>query len=203
MKLGTVILASAALIFSSCAEPEIIPPPVQKVDLEANFYGEVNGAEVEFTEYVLGYSNSSTKTKILLPTPPSKAVYYSKMSSTSLSTSIEVGLGNVLWDANMTNDPEIGPFNDFFPNNNLPVFANGGDDGFEVIFTDGFGTEWKSDENRMPTFMDVEFTGITSGSDESGDYSQFICNFECYAYNFDFSDSVKIENAVYQGWFKR
>jgi hypothetical protein len=204
IKKGAILFGLTAFLFSSCIEHEVIPPPVPTVDLQANFYGEINGAQVELTENVLGYANYSTKAKIILPPPSfSSAVYYSEMSSNQVNTGIKIGLGSVSWDASLSAEPSLNAFNSFFSINNLPPFSNNGSNGFEVTYTDGFGSEWKSDDTRTPPFNDVEFTGITQESDSTGDYSQFICNFECYAYNFDYSDSVLIQNATYTGWFKR
>ena len=201
---SALVLGLTALVMSSCIEHEVIPPPSQTVDLSCNFYGEINGTQVEFTENVLGYSNNSTKAQLILPPPDLSSVqYFSEMSSDQVLTKIKVGLGSVEWDASLTTSPSLNAYNEFFTSENLPAYSNDATSGFEVTFTDAFGSEWKSDENRMTTFMDVEFTGVVQESDADGDYSQFTCNFECYAYNFDFSDSLKIENAVYRGWFKK
>lgn len=204
MKRGAILLGLTAFIFSSCIEHEVIPPPVPMVDLSAHFYGVINGAEIELTENVLSYSNTSTKAKIILPPPSySSAVYYSEMSSPQILTSIKVGLGSVSWDATLDADPSLTAFNGFFQAEDNPNYSNAGALGFEVTYTDGFGVEWKSDEARMTSYQEVAFTGITQESDSTGDYSQFVCNFHCYAYNWNFSDSVQISDAVYQGWFRR
>lgn len=202
-KKGIVILGTIGLVFTSCIKHEVIPAPIPTVDLQAHFYGVVDGVPVELTENVLGYTNASTKAKIILPPPSfSSAVYYSQMASAEVATSIKVGLGSVTWDASLAPEPTLNSFNAFFVANDLPTYSANGSTGFEVTYRDGFGAEWKSLETS-PNFQDVQFTGLHQESDSTGDYSLFTCYFNCYAYNFDFSDSVKIEDAVYQGWFQR
>lgn len=202
-KKGIIILGTIGLVISSCIKHEIIPAPVPMVDLNSHFYGVIDGTPVELTENVLGYTNVSTKAKIILPPPSfSSAVYYSQMSSAEVATSIKVGMGSVNWDASLAPEPTLNSFNAFFVANDLPQYSTNGSAGFEVTYRDGWGSEWKSLESS-PNAQDVQFTGIVQESDSTGDYSLFTCYFNCYAYNFDLSDSVKIEDAVYQGWFQR
>jgi hypothetical protein len=203
IKRSLLILGTIGFVLSSCIEHEVIPPPVPMVDLYAHFYGEVDGAQIELTENVLGYVNNSEKAKIILPPPNfSSAVYYSQLASPQVATSIKVGLGSVLWDAALAPDPPLNSFNTFFAANDLPNYSDNGLNGFEVTFRDGFGQEWKSSETSV-NVQDVQFTNIVQESDSTGDYSLFKCYFNCYAYNITMDDSVKIENAVYEGWFKR
>jgi len=214
IKIGAVLLGITALMFGSCIEHEVIPPPVPMVDLTCHFYGEINGAEIELTENVLSYTNVSTKDQIILAAPAfSSAVYYSQMQSPIVNTAIKVGLGSVSWDATVAPDPSLSTFNGFMLTNDLPSYSNNGTNGFEVTFTDGSGREWDSNENSA-NVQNVAFTGITQESDSTGDYSLFICNFDCYAYSLNpdslalpvpvvHIDSISIQNAVYQGWFKR
>ena len=69
IKKGAILLGITALMFSSCIEHEVIPPPVPMVDLSCHFYGEINGAEVELVENVLSYTNIGTKDQIILAAP--------------------------------------------------------------------------------------------------------------------------------------
>lgn len=214
-KKGAIILGLTALMFSSCIDHEIIPAPIPTVDLTSNFTGEINGAEIVLTENVLGFMNVSTKDQIILAAPDfSSAVYYSAMISSSVTTSIKIGLGSVSWNANITPDPSITAFNGFMLANTNPAYSNNGSAGFEVTYTDASNREWKSDEIDQ-SLPDVEFVNIVQESDNSGDYSTFTCNFDCYAYSLNpdslavlpvpvvHVDSISIQNAVYQGWFKR
>lgn len=203
MKKGILFLGTFALILGSCIKHEIIPAPVPTVDLESHFIGTIGGATVELTENVLGYANTSEKAKIILPPPSfSSAVYYSEMASAVTATSIKVGMGSINWDASLEIDPPLTSFNAFFVANDNPNYSNNGTNGFEVTYRDGFGQEWKSND-ASTNFQDVSFVGIVQESDSTGDYSKFTCYFECYVYNFNLTDSIKIQDAVYQGWFKR
>jgi hypothetical protein len=203
--------ALVLLALPSCIKHEVIPAPVPVVDLYSHFIGDFDGATIELTENVLGYINTSEKAKIILPPPSlSQGVYYSELSSSQVLTSIKVGLGSVYWDAAVEADPSLTTFNNFFIANDNPNYSDGGTDGFEVTYRDGSGYEWKSDQNSVHQ-QDVLFTSIVQDSDSTGDYSLFTCNFNCYVYRtyfdpglmMDVTDSVKIENAVYQGWFRR
>ncbi len=213
-----VIIFSGALFLTlaSCIKHEVIPAPVPMVDLYAHFIGDFTPSQggtatIELTENVLGYSNKSEKAKVILPPPSfSSAVYYSEMSSSQAATMIKVGLGSVLWDASSEADPGLSTFNSFFVANDQPNYSNGGASGFEVIYRDGYGAVWTSDEFSVNA-QDVQFYDIQQESDSTGDYSLFRCNFNCYVYRtyydaqlmMDVTDSVRIDNAVYSGWFKR
>lgn len=213
-----VIIFSGALVLSlvSCIKHEVIPAPVPMVDLYAHFIGDFTTSQgsnttIELTENVLGYSNKSEKAKVILPPPSfSSAVYYSEMSSSQAATMIKIGLGSIFWDAATESDPNLSLFNTFFTTNDLPSYSNGGSAGFEVTYRDGYGSIWTSDQNSV-NVQDVAFTNIEQDSDSTGDYSLFKCSFNCYVYRTYFdqilmtnvTDSVRIDNAVYSGWFKR
>ncbi len=213
-KKGVLIIGISSFVFSSCIEHEVIPPPEPKVDLYAHFYGVINGAPVELTENVLGYFNDCTTAKYILPPPDfSSAVYYSEMKSAQVATAVKIGMGSVNWDATIANEPTLNSFNGFFATNLFPNFSNDAIQGFEFTYRDGTGREWKSSETSV-NFQDVEFTGVVQESDNTGDYSKFVCNFDCYVYSLHPDslalnppviqlDSIKIEDAVYEGWFQR
>jgi hypothetical protein len=213
IKKGILLFGLGAFMFSSCIEHEVIPAPVPTVDLSCHFFGEVNGAEVELTENVLGYTNYGTKTQILVQGGLSSAIYFSEMASTSILTSVKVGLGSINWDANVSPEPSVSSFNGFILSNASPNYSDDGTVGFEFTFKDGQGRIWESHENS-PIPQEVEFTNIVQESDESGDYSLFQCDFHCYVYSLNpdslalqvpvvHMDSMNVQNAVYQGWFKR
>jgi hypothetical protein len=207
IKLSIAIILFAAVGLSSCIDHEVIPAPIPMVELDCHFQGTINGTNVEFTENVLGYYCNAEKAKILLPPPNySSAVYYSEILSAQTPVSIKVGLGSVMWDASTTSDPTLTLFNNFHINNTLPVFSNSGTTGFEVTYRDGLGKTWVSDENSV-NYQDVIFSNIVQESDSSGDYSKFVCDFDCYVYRINdvtlLLDSLRIQAAEFEGWFKR
>jgi len=209
-----LIIGAIGFIFTSCIEHEIIPAPTPEVDLDAHFIGDINGSDTEYTQNVLGYTNVSTKATFNFPPPAqSSAVYYSEILSTDVNPSIKVGLGSVLFDSGISTDPTLSLFTTFFDNNDLPAYSNDGTTGFEVTYTDQNNREWKSSDASVNP-QNVQFTGIKQESDDSGDYSKFICNFDCYVYSVNpdslalvppvaHVDSFLIDNATYTGWFKR
>jgi hypothetical protein len=206
-KLGFAAILLTGLTLGSCIEHEIIPAPEPVVDLECHFQGFVNGTDIELTQNVNGYDCNPTKEKIILPAPQySSAIYFSEMSSAQTPVYVKVGMGSVLWDAASVSDPTLTLFNNFFLNNLTPVYSDNGTAGFEVEYRDSQGKLWNSHQNSVNA-QNVTFTAIKQESDSNGDYSMFTCNFNCYVYNQDMTtlewDSLNIQNAVYEGWFKR
>lgn len=214
IKRGAVLLGITALMLSSCIEHEIIPSPTPTVDLTCHFYAEINGAQVELTQNVLGYYNFTSKVQILQPPGNlSSAVYLAQMMSPTVLTSAKIGMGSVNWDQATSSGPSVSAFDALFLANDQPDFSANGTDGFEFTYRDGTGREWVSSELSTNP-QDAVFTGIVQESDAGGDYSKFICNFECYAYSLHpdslallppvvHLDSISILNGEYQGWFER
>lgn len=214
LKKGILLIGISSFVLSSCIEHEVIPPPEPTVELNAHFYGEANGAPVEFTENVLGYTNNCTSAKYILPPPDfSEAVYFAEMSSNQIATSVRIGLGASPWDASLTAEPTLATFNSFHQSNLFPAYSDDGFSGFEATYRDGTGREWNSSQFSLNT-QNVEFTGVIQESDNSGDYSKFICNFDCWMYSLNpdsaalipvvlHLDSIHMQNAVYEGWFQR
>ena len=205
-----LLFGLTGVLFSSCIEHEVIPPPTPMVDLYAHFEGNINGTDVEWTENVNGYANISEKAKVILPPPSSSlAVYYSQMSSNQMIPSIKIAMGAIPWDASLSADPSLTQFNDFFlgyASPTDPAYSDGAMAGFEVTYRDAFGIEWTTSQTSVNP-QSVSFTGITQESDETGDYTKFICSFDCWVYYTDplsgDTDSLEITNAIYQGWFRR
>jgi hypothetical protein len=206
-KTGIAAILFAGLTLGSCIEHEIIPAPEPVVDLECHFQGFVNGTDVELSQNVNGYNCNPTKEKIILPAPQfSSAIYFSEMSSAQTAVYVKIGMGSVLWDAATVSDPTLTLFNNFFLNNLTPAYSDNGTAGFEVEYRDPSGKLWNSHENSVNA-QNVTFSALKQESDSNGDYSMFTCNFSCYVYNQDVVtlewDSLNIQNAVYEGWFKR
>ena len=192
---------------SSCIEPEIIPAPTPKAELNCHFSGTINGTAIDLTENVNGYGMTTTKAKILLPSPAlSSAVYYSEMSSLESAVYVKLGLGSITWDAAGSTDPSISVFNAFFSSNISPVFSNNAQNGLEVTFRDVSGNIWVSKTPNVNA-QNALFSSITQESDASGDYSKFTCNFNCYVYRVNPQtstlDSLRIQNGKLTGWFQR
>ena len=210
IKKGAFLIGLIGLSLSSCIDHEVIPAPIPQVDLTCSFEGEIGGALIEFTENVDGYTcfPSIAKQTSLGVTD---AQYLYAMTSQDFIRYIQIGLGSLTWnDPTGTDIPGLSPFNEFFSANDLPSYSDGGLNGFEATFHDTNGDDWSSRENS-PNAQNVTFTGIDQESDASGDYSKFICTFNCYVYhdypadppNPAYTDSMLIQNAIYRGYFKR
>ncbi|MES2798829.1 MAG: hypothetical protein V4638_02330 [Bacteroidota bacterium] len=206
-RFGISLVVLTGMILPSCIKHEIIPPPEPVIELTCNFYGVVNGTDVELTQNVNGYDNLPTKEKIILSAPQlSSATYYARMGSAQSQRYVQVGLGSIQWDASAVNDPSLTQFNDFFLAATTPPFSDGAVAGFEFEYRDANGKIWNSHAVN-PNAQAVAFTNIVQESDAAGDYSKFQCNFSCYVYNQDVVtllwDSIPVQNATLKAWFKR
>jgi hypothetical protein len=202
-------------LLTGCPKHEIIPAPTPHVDLDADFLGNVNGSVLELTQNVNGYYNDALKTKMILPSPaPSSAVYSAELKSSQSLVAIKVNLGSVYFDASAAQDPSLSVWKDFFMANDDPddpSYSAGAASGFEVVYRDGTGAVWTSDESSPGT---VKFTNVVQESDDTGDYMKFTCTFDCNVYrdvpdtstpdpNDTITISLPIADAVFNGYFKR
>ena len=215
IKKGFIALIGFGFVLASCIKHEVIPAPTPTADLDAHFTGIINNTQTEYTQNVLGYENTSYKVKVIQPPGGnSTAVYYSEMQSASQTQSIAIGLGSINFDSGVASDPPLALFEPFFPANDNPGYSNDGASGFEVVFQDATNRQWKSNQASNYAGATSNFTGIELESDATGDYSKFICTFDCYMYSLNpdslalmipvaHVDSFLIEDAVYSAWFKR
>jgi len=208
-KLGYLWFLPFALLIVGCIKPEIIPPPTQKVDLTAYFKGDINGTNIKWVQNVDDYDcfPTITKTTVQGTGQASKAVYFAEMKSESVKGSIRIGIGSVLWDYNLAENPTMKLFSEFMNLNTKPKYSNYGAHGFEVQYKDKLGRTWLSDS--LTRGNSVQFIGVKQESDVENDYSKFICRFNCKVYrtyieNLDtIKDSIEIKNAEFKGWFTR
>ncbi len=216
MKTNTIILIAVAISgLFSCIKHEIIPAPTPSVTLKSQFKGYIDGSSTltEFNEGVGGYT-CLTNNSVLLQTT---AIYYSSISSTSAPTtsaSIRIGLGTLSWSGAAT--PSLTEFNTFFNSNIIPPYTNGAVNGFEIQYTTAAGAVYTSKASGTTStattttnFQDKTFSNISQESDATGDYSKFVCNFNCYVYWASGTpapankDSLKIQSGLFKGWFKK
>lgn len=196
------------LFASSCIEHEVIPPPVNTVDLNCHFIGFVNGTQVEFTQNVEGYNSEAANSEDINPSPAlSYKTYGSKISSFYNPQAVRVKFGTLDWDASANSQPTVTMFNDWHVNNaGIPIlFSDLGANGVEVEYTDNNGVTWLSretDPNQEAYFQIKE-----QSSDNTGDYSIFTCDFTCKVWRINpqtnLEESLDISNAKFTSWFKR
>lgn len=230
MKLKTILASTLAVsALAGCVKHEIIPAPEPKVELVCHFTGNIAGTDLELTQNVQGYYLETGKSKVVPPSGPSRAIYYSEMKSAEALQSIKINLGEVLWDSGTSSDPTTTIFNGFMSATKMPdapgispvVYTAGAvlppspaKAGFEVVYRDASGILWTSKETDPNT---IEFSNIVQESDKTGDYSKFVAKFDCVVYHtfmtidntvtppdttYD-EQSRLVEDAVFKGWFKR
>jgi len=205
MKKTILLLALGSFFLTGCPKHEIIPAPVPHVELHSEFLGTINGTSVELTQNVSGYFLEALKTKVILNSPtPSYAIYSAEMKSAESLVSIKINLGSVYFDAGVSQDPSLDVWNSFINANATPTdpaYTVGGMDGFEVVYRDGTGAIWTSDA----TGTDVKFTNIVQESDATGDYSKFLCTFNCTVFRTVGPNtySLPITDAQFTAYFKR
>ena len=207
MKLSNIFLSfGAAAILFSCHKHEVVPAPTPKVDLYCHFIGKINNSEVEITQHVDDYNCESSKLKTILPFGgQSYAIYYSTIRSEQLTPYIKLGLGNLYYDASGSGEPPLTQFNSFFTSNTEPIYTMEAIDGFAVEYRDAQGRIWNSVDTMFAP-QDVIFTNVVQESDASGDYSKFVCTFNCTVYHRYDSvtvDALEFEDAVFTGWYRR
>ncbi|MEJ6505159.1 MAG: hypothetical protein QNK70_02800 [Crocinitomicaceae bacterium] len=196
------------ILMSSCIDHEVIPAPVNTVDLNSAFIGFVNGTQVEFTQNVLGYGAQSVNTEDINPAPaPSKMTYGTKIKSIYNPQAIRLKFGTLDWDVSQNNYPTVSMFNDWLnTESNTPVlFSDQGLDGIEIEYIDNNGISWvtrQSDPGQSGTF-----TINAQESDNTGDYSLFECTFNCLVWRINpqtnLDESVNIQNGKITSWFRK
>ena len=196
------------LFTSSCIEHEVIPPPVNTVDLNCYFVGFVNGTQVEFTQNVQGYGSVDVNVEDINPSPtPSKKTYGSKIKSFYYPQAVTVNYGTLDWDAAANSQPTVSMFNDYHQDATLsPIsFSDDGLNGIEIEYIDNNGITWLSRETDPG--QEATFNILSQASDNTGDYSLFECNFTCKVWRFNAQtsqeESLDITNAKFTSWFKR
>lgn len=194
-----------------CVKHEVVPAPINSVELKTHFNGTINGTDIEFTDDVDGFNGTDSQDiNILAGTSNKSSVkYYCDMNSNLNSNSMKVGIGKILFDASAVEKPTLNEFNDFFAAKTSTdvYFSDLADDGFIVYYRDSYGNTWTSKQNSVNT-QSVKFTKITNQSDDTGDYSLFSVDFSCHVYRTKSVtpleiDSLRIDNATMEGWFKR
>ncbi len=201
-------------VSSSCVKHEVVPAPVNTVDLNASLNCYVNGTQVEFTQNVNGYKALAGKDVYVYASPIlSKVIYSSSISSAYSSQALKISFGALDWDASANATPTLTMFNDYHSSNSQVVvpfkdysnLVNFNVDGIQVEYTDKNGIIWKSKESDPN--QSATFTVLKQASDNTGDYSLFECTFSCkvWAYDIQLQQEIPIDinNVVFKAWFKK
>lgn len=211
MKYVSLILSlSALIIVASCAKPEVIPAPDNSIEYRAHFKGKVNGAEIEFTEHVEDFFCETEKYIDTIPGMPNSdssfCIYFSQIKSenTAIKQSVAVGLGWLEFLPSITSSPALNQFTEFFEESSTYDFVTLAEEGAQVVYIDETGKVWTSEDGGAgETFEIIEMEQV---SDDTGDYLVFKAEFTCQLYFYDANanqESITIQDAVYEGVFKR
>lgn len=203
----SIILGLA--VISSCVKHEVIPKPDNSITLPVSFTGKINGANYEIIEDIDGFYCKPSQTKTIVSSPNSSSiVYQSELKTDQKQDKIEVRVGKLKFISSNNNTPSVEEFNEFFEDD-LPepiTYKFGADDGVEIVYRDGFGTIWTTSETSgLP--QNFEFTHLEKASDDDGSYMAFVAKFSASLYNNlmdeELSDTLEIQNATFEGYFKR
>jgi len=216
MRLVSALFLSFGLLLglNSCIQHEVVPPPVNTIDLNATFVGYVNGTQIELTQNVLNFKGDADKVPYIYASPVlSKMLYRSEMRSNSDARGIRLTFGALDWDASANNEPTLTMFNDFhssssgiaIPFKDYATLVNTSIDGVQVEYTDQNGVVWVSRE--ADPGQTATFTTLNQASDNTGDYSIFSCTFSCKVWRINpqtnLDESLLITNAKLNCWFRR
>jgi len=213
--LGFIATVFLGFMMNSCIKHEVIPAPIATVDLNASFESVINGTDVEWTQNVEGYKATANTYAVYLPSPQlSRKIFQSEISSIYSEQSIKLIFGSLTWDVASNIEPTISMFNNYHSyNSDSPiVFKNYSSLstlpsmlGVEVEYIDNNGVSWISRESDINQF--AKFTVLDQDSDNTGDYSLFLCEFSCKVWRINpqtlLDESIIINNAKYTAWFKR
>jgi hypothetical protein len=205
MKMKHLLFAfMGGLLFTSCIEHEVIPPPKVKVDLDCSFTATLEGSDYNLVAGVGGFYCDATRAKEILPNPqPSTAKYYAAIRSDEQFDFIQVKMGSVLFDAEVGPDPTLEEFTQFFEETTNPEFKTDANEGVEIVYRNNAGSVYFSKE-ADPSLQTFSLVSVSQESDEDGDYLKFTANFSCNLYDdpANPTDTVTIENGVYIGYFQ-
>ena len=209
--INTLSIILGVAFLTSCVKHEVIPKPIYEASLPISFSGNIQGANYTIIEDINGYYCLPSQAIEIFPSPqPSTIVYYSSLESSDASVleKIEVRLGKLIFNSNSSDRPSIEDFNEFFETGiTTPIdYKTGSDDGVEVIFRDAQGIEWSSLEGSgLP--QDFEISNFEADTDDDGQYMRFVARFNLALYDnlIDpiLSDTIYIENAIFEGYFQR
>lgn len=202
---GLAIIIGTSIISSSCIKHEVVPAPLPVVDLPASFSSLLDGISYELINDVNGYYCEPTQKKEINPNPqPSTVIYYSAIKSAEKLDYVQIKIGKLKFNADSKNIPTVDEFTNYFNNIGTPDFSNDALDGVEIIFRDASGGIWYSDEN-MGDPQSFDFTSVKQESDEGGDYLIFTATFSASLVDdiITPTDTLRFDNAVFKGYFKR
>ena len=129
---GLLLIGLIGIVFGSCIDHEVIPPPTPMVDLTCSFEGNIGGQFIEYTRFVSGYDGVSD-ISIQSQFGTNTAQYSFAMMSDEALAYVRIRMGSLVWnDGTGSYRPDLPLFNSFFQTNTNPDYSDGALDGFEV-----------------------------------------------------------------------
>lgn len=202
---GLAIIIVTSMVSTSCIKHEVVPAPTPKIELSASFSASLGGSPYELINDVDGYYCEATQSKLINPTPqPSTVVYFSAIKSQQKLDYVQIGIGKLSFNAVTKSVPTLVAFTNYFKDMGPIAFSNDALNGVQIIYRDGSGGVWFSDEN-MTDPQSFALTSVSQESDESGDYTVFTANFSASLVDNIAvpTDTIRFDNAVFKGYFKR
>ena len=191
-------LAAGLLVFASCTDHEVIPPPVPLVDLECLCEGTIQTmtGDSSFT-----YNDTCTysSTKTINTVSQSEAQYLTQIMNGGMNQGWEIEMRSLYWTDDGSNSPSSTDWQAYFNGNMNPSYAaNVNSDGVVVRWTDPNGKTWVSDTGTV-CISDFTYNLFTYDSDTTGEYMKFDAVFSGRVLNSDYgvTDSSRCVSNVH------
>ena len=207
--INTLSIILGVAFLTSCVKHEVIPKPKYEAKLPVSFSGNIQGAKFVIIEDINGFYCKPSQAQQILPSPqPSTITYYSSLESDQKQDMIQIRLGKLIYSPNNSTVPPIEDFNEFFKTGiSTPIeYKTDAEDGVEIVYRDSQGTVWTSSEvDGQPQYF--ELTNLEEDSDDNGQYMKFVAKFGLTLYTNPVDpllrDTIEINNAIFEGYFKR
>ena len=191
-------LAAGLLVFASCTDHEVIPPPVPLVDLDCLCEGTIQTmtGDSSFT-YDDTCTYSSTKT--INTIAQSEAQYQTQIMNGGMNQGWELDMRSLYWDDQGDNNPTSTEWQAYFNGNMNPVIAPTPlEDGVVLRWIDPNGFTWVSDTGSV-CVSDFTYNLFTYDKDTTGEYMKFDAVFSGRMLNSDYGtvDSARCVSNVH------
>lgn len=216
---NTLLAVLGLAIFGfSCQRHQIVPkpePPTTEVEVDCMFQGLVDTTDYTLQEGTNDYSCQMLVTKNIQPSPlTSSAVYSDSLGSTSASLNhgIRLDLGSFTWIDDGSNNPSISEFQTFFSGVNLISqfgdsvnlpYSNNGVSGVQITWVDENGIPYYSRDTSTHPGTYFMLNNVTYEADNNNEYVKWSALFTCALWNVAGTDSVVIQNGIFNGAFRR
>lgn len=188
---------AGVVMFSSCTDHEIIPPPLPMVDLNCDCDITVDGVAYTYMDSCYYFSEKS-----IISGGISNARYRTLIKEEDLPGGFEMEIRAINWADDGSNNPTLAEWKSYFLDNPTPGYsANIGHNGIAIRWTDPEGNIWINDTNTDVCLREFVFNSLIQESDTTGDYMQFDATLKCKLVNPDLGTKC-IENGHVRSAFQ-